>query len=310
MGSQILVSLLLCLILPVCSCGRAPQEGSVPAFSGSGPAFGVLQPVPAPAPGTEREQAPAPETVPEPEPEDVPALNPEPEPVYTELRVLMYHNLWEKADSGAEVDSWTIGPRRFREDLQWLKDHGYTTVLPSEVIRGDPLPKRAVLITFDDGYRSNYDLAYPILQEFGDKAVVSLITRWIEEEDPDYLTWEQCREMAQSGLVEFGSHTHAAHASGIKRMEGETREAYEARILPDLQKSIDLIREHLGTAPQFFAYPMGQTDKWALDYLLDHFQMTVVTKNGSNDITEWKGLYGLLRYNISLKEPPCCHLPG
>jgi len=308
MGSQFLVSLLLCLILPVCSCGRVSQEGSAPAFSGSGPSFGVLRPVPTPAPGTEQE--PMPEIVPEPEPEDVPVLKPDSGPVYTKLQVLMYHHLWEDADTGAEVDAWTIGPQRFREDLQWLRDHGYTTVLPGEVIRGDPLPKRAVLLTFDDGYESFYTLAYPILREFGDKAVVSLITHSVEEEEPGYLTWEQCREMAQSGLVEFGSHTHAAHECGIKRMKGETREAYEARILPDLQKSIDLIRENLGAAPQFFAYPMGQTDKWALDYLLDHFQMTAVTRNGGNDITDWKGLYGLLRHNISMEEPPCRHLPG
>ncbi len=303
MGSQFLVSLLLCLVLPVCSCGRMAQGVRTPEPSGGGPAFGVLQPVPTPAP--------APEAIPEPEPEPetVPALKPEPGPVYTKLQVLMYHHLWKDADAGAEVDGWTIGPQRFREDLQWLRDHGYTTVLPSEVIRGDPLPRRAVLLTFDDGYESFYTLAYPILQEFGDKAVVSLITHSVEEGNPGYLTWEECREMAQSGLVEFGSHTHAAHDSGIKRTKGETREAYEARVLPDLQKSIDLIRENLGTAPQFFAYPQGLTDKWALDYLLDHFQMTAVTRDGGNDITDWKGLYGLLRHNVSLKEPPCYHLP-
>jgi len=221
----------------------------------------------------------------------------------------MYHNLWEGADAGKDVDSWTIGPQRFREDLQWLRDHGYTTVLPSEVIRGDPLPKRAVLLTFDDGYKSAYTQVFPILQEFGDKAVVSLITHWIEEGDPGYLTWEECREMADSGLVEFGSHTHDAHEEGIRRREGECREDYEARVLSDIQRSIDLIREHLGAAPQFFAYPKGLTDKWALDYLLDRFQMTAVTRNGWNDITDWKGLYGLYRHNISVEEPPSFHLP-
>ncbi len=307
MRCQFWISLLLCLTLPVCSCTRAPEGESAPppAASEPGPGFGQLPPVPAPAPEPETNPEPTPALEPEPVPEPVPA----PEPVYTKLQVLMYHNLWEGADAGKDVDSWTIGPQRFREDLQWLRDHGYTTVLPSEVIRGDPLPKRAVLLTFDDGYKSVYTQVFPILREFGDKAVVSLITHWIEEGDPGYLTWEECREMADSGLVEFGSHTHDAHEEGIRRREGECREDYEARVLSDIQRSVDLIQEHLGAAPQFFAYPKGLTDKWALDYLLSRFQMTAVSRNGWNDVSDWKGLYGLYRHNVSVEEPPSFHLP-
>lgn len=223
------------------------------------------------------------------------------------LPVLMYHHVVE---DGQECNDMTVTASRLREDLQWLKDNGYTTVLPRELAAGEALPEKPVLITFDDGYRSNYELAYPILQQFQAKAVISVIGAYVQQEDPFYLTWDMCREMSRSGLVEIGSHSYAAHddgGRGIKRREGESREDYEARIFPDLQTSIDLIREQTGTAPTFFAYPNGKTEEWAKDFVREHFTVTVVTRHGSCDTS--KGLYGLKRYNVSMKIPPQKILP-
>ena len=270
----------------------------------------VPEPAPEAQPETETEPEPESGTEPEPLPEAGPEPTPEPpselqpEPVLSDnhtLYILMYHHMVE---DGQSCNTWTITTGRFWEDLQWLRDNGYTWLLPSQLAEGGPLPEKAVLITFDDGYASNYHLAFPILEEFQAKAVISLITRQIEEQHPDFLTWDMCREMAASGLVEFGSHTYDAHQEdprGIKHISGESRSDYEARIFPDLQASIDQIQANLGTEVLFFAYPHGQKERWANDYLREHFAVTVTTRHGPADLS--RGLYDLPRHNITVEHP-------
>ena len=120
------------------------------------------------------------------------------------LYVLMYHDV---VPEGTPCNPWTVTDTRLREDLQWLADNGWTTVLPGQLAAGDPIPEKAVMLTFDDGYRGNYELAYPLLQDFQAKAVISIVVSYVDGQNPDFLTWDMCREMSQSGLVEIGSHT-------------------------------------------------------------------------------------------------------
>ena len=258
----------------------------------------VPQPVPEPA----TEPPPIAEPVPAPEPD------PQPKPASTRLYVLMYHHF---VPEGVGCNTWTLTDVRLREDLQWLAGHGWTTVLPSQLAAGEALPEKAVMLTFDDGYDSSYTLAYPILQEFQAKAAVSIIVSCTQEEQPGFLTWDMCREMEQSGLVEIGSHTYASHGedeNGIKRRKGEDKESYRARVLPDLQASIDLIEENLGAAPLLFAYPNGKTEAWAKDFIQEHFAVTVITRHGSWDISH--GLYGIKRCNVSMEMPVGRILPS
>lgn len=212
----------------------------------------------------------------------------------------MYHHFIRE---GEDYNTWMLTDTRLREDLQWLADHGYTTILPSELAEGKPLPERAVMLTFDDGYDSNYTLAYPILQEFQAKVVISTVVKNTNDEKPGALTWSMCREMAESGLVEIGSHTYDLHKeeNGIARREGESREEYRDRVLPDLQTSIDLIETNMGSKPLFFAYPKGFTEEWADDFLQENFSVTVTTYHGPSDIS--KGLYDLRRCNVSMGVP-------
>ena len=225
----------------------------------------------------------------------------------TKLYILMYHDFVE--GDGADCNDWTLHISRFREDLQWLSDHGYTAVLPSQLAAGEPLPQRAVMITFDDGYESNYTLALPVLREFNAGAVISLIVNHIDRQEAGWLTWDMCREMAQTGLVEFGSHTYEAHAGvGILRKDGERREAYEARIFPDIEKSVSMIQSEVGNEVIFFAYPHGTTDKWASDFLEDHFSVTVTTQHGLADLSD--GLYDMPRHNISMAADVSKFLPA
>lgn len=240
---------------------------------------------------------------PEPTPDPVPG------PTGTKLYILMYHDV---VKDGAKCGTWTITTGRLREDFQWLSDHGYATLLPSEVVqrvKNGTLPKKAVLVTFDDGYASNLELALPILEETHTKAVVSVVTGFIDSEEPGFMTWDMCRELNASPLVEIGSHTHALHENGcgIKRLKGESKEDYAMRVLRDIQISIYLLESRLGSKPRFLAYPYGITDSWAKDFLRENFDMTVTTNHGV--VNTSKGLYDLNRYNINMKYPPSKYLP-
>lgn len=216
--------------------------------------------------------------------------------------VLEYHDF---TDDPAKATDYTMTTDALRRDLDWLRSHGYTTILPRELAAGrcgdgSPLPEKAVLLTFDDGYESNYTLAFPILREYGAKAAISLITARIDAEKPGFLTWEQCREMAASGLVEFASHTNDLHISdevmGINRKDGETEEEYAARVFPDLETSIARIEDETGQDVTTFTYPLGDMEEWAEDFLRGHFAVTL------------SGIYGSAHYGDPLYHLPRCNV--
>ena len=79
------------------------------------------------------------------------------------------------------------------------------------------IPRKSILLTFDDGYRNNYTNAYPILKKYNKKATIFLNTAYVGIDD-DYLTWDQILEMYNSGLVDFQLHSHS-HFSVISRIE-------------------------------------------------------------------------------------------
>lgn len=222
----------------------------------------------------------------------------EEQPLEKPLEILMYHDI--VPCESAELGDWTTTEARFRADLEWLRDNGYTTYLPSELAAGAPVSDRAVMITFDDGYESNYTVALPLLREYGMKAAVCVICERIDNRVDGFLSWAECREMAASGLIEFGSHTYDLHG-GIQRRPGEGRDAYNARLAADIGRSIDDMRVQLGQEPLLFAYPHGTVELWADDYLEKTFAITVSTEIGTADLA--CGTLALPRYNINAVQP-------
>lgn len=244
------------------------------------------------------------------------ASSAEGEPVTYEIRlpVLMYHHVVYNWESCNEM---TVTVGRLEQDLQWLAENGYHTVLPREMAAGQPLPENPVLITFDDGYRSNYDLAYPLLQKYRAKAAIALMVYMQDSPGGNFLTWDMCREMSASGLVEFGSHGYRIHnldgrmgnfvagqANGVQRREGESDIDFQCRVLEDLRCSHQRICMELGVAPAFFAYPFGKTDPDADAYLRKLFPVTVVTGPGKRAADLSKGLWELPRFTVTMKASP------
>ena len=225
------------------------------------------------------------------------------------LPILMYHHLVE---DGEECNDMTVTVSRMEKDLKWLQDNGYHTVLPRELAAGDPLPENPVLLTFDDGYRSNYELLFPLLEKYQMKAVISIITYMQAVGATNFVSWDMCREMTESGLVEIGSHSHYLHnlgdlggnfapdgINGIQRDPEETDEEFQTRVLDDIRKSYDLITQEVGPVT-FFAYPFGVTEPDAEDFINELFPVTVVTKSGTADLR--KGLHQMPRTTVTMNK--------
>lgn len=202
------------------------------------------------------------------------------------LPILMYHHV---VPDGEVQNNMMVTVTQLEEDFAWLAEQGYTPILPRDLAQGIEVPEKAVMITFDDGYRSNYTLAYPLLQKYQLKAVISTIVYMQEIYTDEFLTWDMCREMTDSGFVEIGSHTYGLHnlggqggrfqaddANGIQRRTNESDEEFQTRVLDDIQKSHDLLEEHLGQVC-FFAYPYGLVEPDAQALVNDLFPVSVIT---------------------------------
>ena len=205
-----------------------------------------------------------------------------------------------------------------RRDLDFLRDNGYTTVLPRELAAGQlddgsPLPQKAVLLTFDDGYESNYTLAFPILREYGAKAAISLITSRIDERADGFLTWDECREMAKSGLVEFASHTNDCHirpdAPGIERKSGEDGDLHLAHLRrPANEQSQRIVYSKPARTSRRSRILYGKMELWAEPFLQQHFAVTLSGVYGTAHYGD--SLYHLPRYNITDLHPASEYLPA
>lgn len=173
---------------------------------------------------------------------------------YQVVSVLTYHHFSDQCSN-----MLCMPVDEFARQMAYLKKEGYRTVTMKELLRfieyKEPLPRKAVAITIDDGYRSVYDLAYPILKKHNFRATLFIYTDFIDN-SPNALTWEQLRELTQAGF-EVEAHT-ITHADLTLRGKRESEEEYLQRIKRELQLPRELIRKHLGQEPVWLAYPYGR----------------------------------------------------
>jgi len=162
----------------------------------------------------------------------------------TKVMVLNYH----KVDN--VHNSLSVPPAEFDAQMAFLRDNGYHTVTPDELydsLSGNAeLPENPVLITFDDGYLDNYKNAFPILQKYGFKATVFVISDFLGKY-PDYFNWDQAREMNAAG-IDIQSHT-VNHRSMTDLTDDE--------LVAELVESKRKIEAELGHEIGFMAYPTG-----------------------------------------------------
>lgn len=240
--------------------------------------------------------------------------------ISTQVPILMYHHLSEDV-----TNSEMVSPEQFEAQIRALSEAGYTGVsfdeLQAYVLRGEPLPEKPVVITFDDGYRSNYTLAYPILQKYGMKATIFAVGVSFGTDhykDTDYAITPhfgaaEAAEMTASGLISIQSHTYDMHQwppyetgsavrENILQLSSESEEAYVQALTEDFTRSRALLEDATGRPVDVLAYPAGQYStltQVTLQSLGVH--VTLSTNPGINTVVKGlpQTLYAMLRFGIT-----------
>src|SRR5512145_278046 len=173
---------------------------------------------------------------------------------YQLVPVLVYHNMAPEA-KGRLV----ISVSSFEQQMQYLASEGYRVVsldaLGAYTALGGQLPRKSVVLTFDDGYRSFLQHAYPILTKHGFTATLFVYTDYVGTRNA--MSWDDLRRLADEGFT-IGAHSKSHN--DLRRHQGETAEAFGQRMQAELAQPLQLFRARLGREPKFLAYPYGAHD--------------------------------------------------
>jgi peptidoglycan/xylan/chitin deacetylase (PgdA/CDA1 family) len=220
-----------------------------------------------------------------------------------DLPVAMYHHLLKDSNRWGD---YVISPSQFEEDLKFIQKQGYETVSAQQVAdyvqKGIHLPSKPMLISFDDGYEGVYEYAFPLLKKYNMKAVFLIIGKHTdifskpdEKQSVNYghASWDQLREMQQSGVFEIGNHTYNMHDSpgsaryGTKLNPGESLEHYETALKKDIGGLYNQISKEIGVPPVAFAYPFGAISPESKPILKDiGFSVIFTSEQKVNTLTK------------------------
>lgn len=265
------------------------------------------------------QSAPAHSAVPFVSPADRPVARAEQPWPANSFVTLAYHDV---ADVVADQRYLAVRTANLIEQFAWLRENGYHPVSVEQILAarsgGAPLPPRAVLLTFDDGYASFYQRVFPLLKASGWSAVLAPVGVWIDTpaekavdfgglETPreQFLTWDQIREMSASGLVEIGAHTDALHYGVLANPEGNKQPAaatyryseasatyesardFKQRLEHDVQAITGKIRAVTGRVPRVWVWPYGAASGEALEIVRAHgYQMALTLEDGLGNTSD------------------------
>lgn len=239
-----------------------------------------------------------------------------------EVPVLMYHHFTADPDSDTQVS-----PETFDAQMKALQEAGYEAVTFQEMIdyvyHGGSLPGKPVCITIDDGYESNYEYAWPVLEKYGMKATIFTIGCSVGHKEfykdtqfsiTPHFDWEQARAMAASGVIDIQSHSYDLHQwkdfesgdavrTSMLPLEGEGEAAWMAAIQADLAYYDGLRRRELGDGFCALAYPGGYYSD-ATEVLVHEagIPVTLTTRADRRNVLVRglpQSLYAMCRWNVT-----------
>jgi peptidoglycan/xylan/chitin deacetylase (PgdA/CDA1 family) len=198
---------------------------------------------------------------------------------YQVVPILCYHRFGATCRSAL-----CVSEPSFRAQLEYLKDNGYRTISLAELYEfmayRRAIPLRSVVITIDDGYRSIYDIAYPLLKEYGFTATLFIYTDFIGSTSMA-ASWDQLREMKAAGF-EIESHS-VTHSDLTLKQANESDAAYQARITRELVESKAIIDRELNQDTRFLAYPYSKYNRWVLAQTeAAGYRLGLTVERGSN----------------------------
>ncbi len=242
------------------------------------------------------------------------------------FRVLSYHDVVLSRD---ELMSDSVTLDHLVNQFEWLLAEGYHPVGIDDILvarqGGKPLPAKAILLTFDDGYISFYDHVLPLLKAYQYPAVLALVGSWMETAAGDrvdygvkgmpreaFLSWDQVVEIEKSGLVEIASHSYDLHREILVNPQGnklaaasslkyddktgthESLPAYRERIRSDLAQAQANFKERIGHPARVMVWPYGRYTDIAVEAGVEQgFEMafTLDREPGRLDDLEHMGRY-------------------
>ena len=198
---------------------------------------------------------------------------------YQTVPVLTYHKF-----SRNNTDNMTVSERSFEEQMRFLKKNGYHVVSLDEFFDfrdfRAQLPKKSVVITIDDGWRSTYDIAFPILKKYGYPATLFIYTDFILK-SKNTLDWALLAELSSNG-IDIQSHTKS-HRNLNRRDEQESFREYFDSVRKELTESAEIIKKRLNKDVTYLAYPYGDTNPLIIALLVKLGYKGALTVNrGSN----------------------------
>lgn len=246
-------------------------------------------------------------------PAERPALSSDNEWAPNQILALAYHDV---EDSDPDQAFVSVRTDHLIDQLAWLRENDYQPVSIDQILDASQgkavLPEKAVLLTFDDGYSSFYTRVFPILKAYQWPAVLAPVGKWLdtpEDQDVDFggkaversrfLTWQQVKEVSESGLVEIASHTYDLHQGVLGNPQGNEMPAAATRIYDPvtetyedeahfqerLQRDVHAITKRLkdvtGKQPRVWVWPYGRADGAALQIALDTgYSVAMKLENG------------------------------
>ena len=236
---------------------------------------------------------------------------------------LCYHDVRDDVDGTVDDDQMAVSTDNLIAQFSWLRQHGYHVISLDDVRaarRGEKsLPDKAILLTFDDGYKSTFTHVFPLLKQFNYPAVVALVGRWLDtprgqnvqygdkEIRPRrfFMDWDEIKIMAKSGLVEFASHTYDLHKGILGNPFGnfqpavttlrydkdrhhyETTAQHRTMLRQDLRRNNLLFKEKTGLTLKAMVWPYGEYNQMAEE--VAHAQglaMSLTLDDGINTISK------------------------
>lgn len=181
----------------------------------------------------------------------------------TYVPILMFHDVAPLTQDASELrKSLTIEPKLFESMMEYLSKNGFTPITLkelNEIWKGNgPMPKKPIVLTFDDGDKGVYEYAFPILKKYNFHFVVFLITKYTPMHTKFYMNKKEVKEMLDSGLCEVGTHT---------------RDHVNLRRVPLLTKVYEIksctndIKKLFNYTPTSFCYPFGGFDRDSVSIL-------------------------------------------
>ncbi|MFK5947472.1 MAG: poly-beta-1,6-N-acetyl-D-glucosamine N-deacetylase PgaB [Methylococcales bacterium] len=253
---------------------------------------------------------------------------------------LCYHDIRNDLTDDLDSDQFAIGSDALIAQFSWLKAHNYHVISIDDLMKAmkgeKNLPEKAILLSFDDGYASVYKILFPLLKAYHYSAVVAVVGTWLQPKmntmvhygdrylkpRSDFLSWQQIKEMSDSGLVEIASHSYNLHHGILANPQGNVEPAavtraynkgsqtysndhqYRQRILTDLQRNSALIKKHTGKRPRVMVWPYGEYSYETIELAAKAgMPFTLTLRDGSNKLSDSREIRRvLIEANPKLKD--------